>query len=122
MEALLSKCVNWDEVGSRVTCDPPVVDTDRDFLCLVENVNAFIKAAEKEGFELAGSKIDEATETCDGRSDFCSLSDGEINLIATDSKEFYDKFMVATRLATRLNLLNKDDRIALFQAVLYANG
>lgn len=106
MEALLSKCVNWDEVGSRVTCDPPVVDTDRDFLCLVENANAFIKAA----------------ETRDGRSDFCSLSDGEINLIATESKEFYDKFMVATRLATRLNLLNKDDRIALFQAVLYANG
>lgn len=36
--------------------------------------------------------------------------------------DIYDRFIAATAVAKRLNLLDKADRIALFQAVLYANG
>lgn len=46
---------------------------------------------------------------------------GDVNLIVTQDNKFYDRFMAATSVAKRLNLLDKADRIALFQAVLYGN-
>lgn len=44
---------------------------------------------------------------------------GNINVIVTPEMEFFDRFMAATELARRFNLMEKVDRIALFQAVLY---
>lgn len=122
LNTLLCLCREWHEVGSRVTCDPPVCDTDRDILCLVDSTSEFTDQAELDGFRLMGSKVDEDTEDESGRSPFVSMKCGEVNLIATSDREFFGRFMAATRVATRLNLLNKGDRIALFQAVLYGNG
>ena len=50
---------------------------------------------------------------------FRSFRKGDMNIITTESMEFFDRFMTATALAKRFNLLEKADRIALFQAVLY---
>jgi hypothetical protein len=41
------------------------------------------------------------------------------NLIVTDDLEWHRRFVAATSIAKRLNLMAKADRIALFQAVLY---
>jgi len=46
---------------------------------------------------------------------------GEINLIITTSKDFFDKFVKATEMAKEQNLLLKDERITLFQKILYNN-
>ncbi len=51
--------------------------------------------------------------------EFLSLKRDEINLIITKSQKFVDKFLLATSLTKRLNLMDKDDRIAVFRAVLY---
>jgi hypothetical protein len=56
------------------------------------------------------------------RNVFVSLRSGDVNLIVTSDARFAARFLVATRLATQLNLLNKNDRVALFQAVLYGKG
>lgn len=55
------------------------------------------------------------------RNVFTSYRLGELNVIATDKPKFYDDFLLATRLAKRFNLLDKKDRVALFQAILYKN-
>jgi hypothetical protein len=119
---LLSLCREWHEVGSRVTCDPLVMDTDRDVLCLVSDWRSFLGDAVRDGFEVAGSVPLDELEQRKEQTLFTSLKRGEDNLIVTDDEGFAKRFMVATRLAKRFNLRLKEDRIALFQGVLYANG
>jgi hypothetical protein len=101
-------------VGSRVTCNPPPTDTDEDWLVLV--------------FDRADDKLAEAGFTQDGSPEFYTGNDnggfrswrrGDLNIVTTESAEFFDRFTTATDLAKRFNLLRKADRIALFQAVLY---
>ena len=113
---LFELCKRIEPVGSRVTCDPPVIDSDDDRLCLVEHLVDFCVAAEAEGFELGGSTWE------DDRSDFKSMTLGDLNIIATSSIAFFDRFMLATRVAKRMNVLDKECRIVLFQAVLYGSG
>lgn len=101
-------------VGSRVTCNPAPMDTDEDWLVLVldDPEQALIAA----GFTQDGSP---EFYTGNDAGGFRSWRLGEINVVTTQDNEFYDRFMTATYLAKRFNLLNKGDRIALFQAVLY---
>jgi hypothetical protein len=120
LDLLLRLCLEWHEVGSRVTCDPPVMDTDRDVLCLVKDRKEFLDAATREGFVMAGSVPADELEL--HQSLFTSLKRGEDNLIVTDTAWFASRFMAATRLAKRFNLQAKAERVALFQAVLYGNG
>jgi len=120
LNMLLRLCLEWHEVGSRVTCDPPVMDTDRDVLCLVEDRKEFLVTATREGFVMAGSVPANQLEL--HQSPFTSMKRGEDNLIVTDAPWFASRFMVATRLAKRFNLQAKAERVALFQAVLYGNG
>ena len=118
---LLSLTYKAYEVGSRVTCNPPVLDSDSDWLVLVTDWQACVDAAVSEGFEVSGSvSADQMTKPNEVQK-FWSLRRGILNLIVTDCPEFAKKFLAATSVAKRLNLKNKADRIALFQAVLYGN-
>src|SRR5688500_13542245 len=100
--------------GSRVTCDPAPTDTDYDYLVVSPwRRNRPEKLLEKHGYTLDSRAY--ATQ----RSDFKSWRNGDVNLIVTTSEVFAAKHRVATALCRRLNLLNKPDRIAVFQAVLY---
>lgn len=111
-----------DQVGSSVTCDPPVLNTDLDYLVLAVDWQPFLSQALHEGWELSGywatHDIASALET----GDFVSLRKGALNIILTASVTFRKKFLLATKLAKQFNLLKKSDRITLFQAVLYGNG
>jgi hypothetical protein len=97
-------------VGSRVTCNPAPTDTDDDWLIYSKNFSTFIGDCIERGF------VDEGDY---GDSQFRSLRSGVHNLIVTDRKEFFDKFMLATHVCKTLNLLNKQNRIVVFQAILY---
>lgn len=112
-------------VGSRVTCNPAPTDTDLDVLVKVPYIEsscpapfslnkyrAMYDVLMADRWTLGGSG--------DGDGEFESWTKGEVNLILTDSSEFYDKFLAATSVCTRLNLMNKEDRKALFRACLYA--
>lgn len=97
-------------VGSRVTCNPAPTDTDEDWLIFSEHIEMFIGDCIERGFVDEGNYAD---------SNFRSLRQGPNNLIVTDRKEFYDRFVLATHVCKTLNVLDKQDRIVVFQAILY---
>ena len=104
----------WTPTGSRVICDPAPVGTDADFLCMSPRDRS--EQLEALGFVSAGLP---SFYTGNDNGQFRSWRRGEVNLITTPDLEFYERFRTATALARRFNLLDKGDRIALFQAVLY---
>lgn len=110
-------------VGSRVTCSPAPTDTDRDFLVLVEGRDwgNLWGALERDKWKVDGS-LPVNAEPWDASVRFSSFKRDECNLICTDAPDFHRRFLAATAIAKRFNLLEKADRIALFQAVLYGNG
>lgn len=111
-------CKSITPVGSSVTCDPPVLDTDRDFLVMAKEgmVNELYAALVKSGW--VTTSIDEYASTSDEKP-FRSYRKGKANYIVTDCKEYHKKFMYATYLAKRFNLLHKADRVDLFNCILY---
>jgi hypothetical protein len=115
------RLIEFEPVGSRETCDPAPIGTDWDFLCFVKDFYGTIADLKEIGFDDEGSEIcdEDGEEHIDMR--FVSMKRGIVNLIVTDKRLFYDRFLAATSVAKRLNLLKKEDRIALFQAVLYGN-
>ena len=108
-------------VGSRVTCSPPPQGTDADYLVhyLPEQADALWRSVGKDGWEFGGSEIANDVNTTPVEDRFYSYRLGDINLIITSSQTFAHRFLAASSVAKRLNLMKKDDRIALFQAVLY---
>ena len=111
-EALQPLVLDHARTGSRVICNPPELDTDDDYVVLVRDANAFRLQAVELGWETSeGSEVPQ----------FESFRKVDVNLIVTTDEAFFKRFDAATHVAARLNLRNKDDRIALFQAVLYAN-
>lgn len=108
----------WEPCGSRITCNPPVLNTDADYLVLVNSLVKFVEVALLNGWEIGGSFEDE------GKPDvmhFVSLKRDSDNLIVSRSPEFYRRFHAATIIATELNILDKPKRVRVFQAVLYGN-
>lgn len=102
--------------GSRITCDPAPTDTDADFLVEFpkRDFEKVIDIIMENGFHPEGTE-----HYRDTIQNFQSWRLGTVNLLITDKPEWASKHRVATALCKRLNLLNKEDRIALFQAVLY---
>lgn len=100
--------------GSRVICNPPPLDTDEDWLVLVpRDISAEMQDA---GFSQDGSP---EFYTGNDNGGFRSWRRGDLNIVTTESEEFYQLFETATMLAKRFNLQDKNDRVALFQAILY---
>jgi len=119
----LPEVIRIEPVGSRVTCNPPPTDTDADYLVLVGSMVDFRTTIICDfGYELDGSQVADASVPLNAADRFSSYSQGDINLIVTSDATFFRKFMAASSVAKRLNLLDKSDRIALFQAVLYGNA
>jgi tmRNA-binding protein len=114
----------WHNTGSRYICDPAPTDTDNDIIVLIKSGYFFdlMMDADDAGYEIGGSEID-LVEFYQVNSDegFQSLKKDDINLIITESIDFYTRFVSATMLAKEQNLLNKQDRIKLFQRALYGN-
>jgi hypothetical protein len=123
--------------GSRVTCNPPPMDTDEDYLLLIgdkwpagANLDV-IPADEREmelemhlranGWEMGGSLPNDMKVEVPSHVKFSSWTKDELNLIITTSEEFFRRHLAATHIAKHLNLLHKRERIMLFQAVLYGN-
>lgn len=121
--------------GSRVTCDPAPLDTDEDYLLLVDaqydgmklvkdgpmRMNELEIYLRLNGWEMGGSLPTDITVNIPPDAQFASWTLDDLNLIITTSQAFFSRHMAATAVCKRLNLLDKADRIAVFQAVLYAN-
>lgn len=106
--------------GSRVTCNPAPTGTDADYLVLV-NCDADLSLLTNhlgcDGWLWEG---DEHYQTV-ASNGFMSWRKGEANLIITKSMTFAERHRAATHICRALNLMSKQDRIMVFQAVLYSN-
>lgn len=124
IDAIKSLCRRYEPVGSRVTCVPAPTDTDEDFLLLVDDggIEILQEVLLGANYVRGGSQIPDCQNIVPAESRFVSYTCGTVNLIITTSEVFFARFMAATAVARRLNLLSKADRIALFQAVLYGNA
>lgn len=106
--------------GSREICNPPPMDTDDDWLVLIapEDKDHFLDwyvhgvGGMIDLWEVGGS------EPLGGESEFKSLKKGEFNIIMTTDPSYFKYFEAATTVAKKLNLLDKQDRIMLFEAVM----
>lgn len=107
-------------VGSRVTCNPPPTDTDEDYLVLVGEDFTYETLFDA-GFEIGGSEI---VDPCEGYFDFFQSfkkEDSNVNYIITSEAKFFEDFVFASNIAKKLNLSEKQQRVNLFQIVLYDN-
>lgn len=106
--------IDWQMTGSRFICNPPPMDTDEDYI-VYGNLNLIEEVLYQSGFKLT------ADPKYEGGRWFLTFRLNEFNLIVTDSDVFFERFVAATLLAKRHNLLDKSDRIALFQKILYGD-
>jgi len=125
IDFLEGKCIQYELVGSRITCDPAPTGTDQDVLVLTtphlwrQELEPMLLGA---GYTLDGSDCGNQAEYMEEEElSFQSYKLDDLNLIITFHDGFYQRFMAATKVAKKLNLLDKDDRVMLFQAVLYGN-
>lgn len=103
-------------VGSRATCVPAPTDTDEDWIALIP------KSFFDETVQLLlneGCKVEGAPEAYTDMPNFLSLRCNEKNFILASDEEFFYKFLAASFIAKSQNLLVKQERIDLFQRVLY---
>lgn len=114
------KVLNYDFVGSTVTvADKNLTkSSDRDILILVDKINDLKYQLTADNWDLE-SYIDPSP--VDPNTSFVSFRKAKVNIIATESTEFFSKFLVATEIAKLLNLVDKTDRVKLFQYILYGN-
>lgn len=107
-------------VGSRVTCNPPPTDTDEDYLVFVKDKHQAIEGLKQLGFDysLDPEKVKEYEEmNKHAQWSFTSLWFGDVNYIITDSEFFFERFLTATYVCKELNLMNKKDRVMVFEAI-----
>jgi len=95
--------------GSRYICTPPPKDTDNDTVFLVNGYHDWKAALLDDGWDFCGDY------EFAGR--FAAFRKGQENYIVTEDEDFFNRYVFATEAARALNLLNKEDRITLFQAI-----
>lgn len=113
--------LGYIQTGSRVICNPPVMDTDEDWVLLGTSP----KGTDAELIKLGYDKTSPDSYKDDGSAPFASFNqfsafrrrDSDENLIVVYNSHVFTQWKVATQLAKRFNLTDKEDRIALFRAI-----
>lgn len=106
-------CIEYAHVGSRVTCNPPVLDTDDDVIVLVSPEQ--FQALETEIYEAHG---DRCGESYGDDSALLPMRLGEMNYLLTEDVDYYHDFLSLSAVVKDLNILDKETRKAIFKAVM----
>jgi hypothetical protein len=101
--------------GSKyIVNDPAYLYNDIDIMLYIssEKFNNTVNSLFEAGFEDCG----------DGRqyegTDLYILRKGEYNLLVTDTKSYFDKWVLATEVATISKLTRKEDRVRVFKLII----
>lgn len=97
--------------GSNYICNPPVTDTDIDQMFLVYDLYRAAEELNQLGWKECRAKTNKDYPT----DVMLAFRLGVNNALLTDNEEYFNNFYKATEEAKRRNLLNKADRIALFE-------
>jgi hypothetical protein len=101
--------------GSRYICDPPPMDTDEDYVVLVQSFTEYAQNLLDQGWTVTVD--DEAYDSLSDGEDaysFITARKGEMNLIIYAHQKGFDRFVAATEVSKRMNLLDKGDRVQVF--------
>jgi hypothetical protein len=109
-----ANCLEYAFVGSRVTCEPPVLDTDCDIIVLFERYPGL--AAMQSAIYQAGGE--QCGEDYGGEAELIPMRLGDHNYLLTLSPTYYRTFLHVTAVAKHLNLLDKADRKAVFACLM----
>ena len=110
----------WDgiyQTGSSVICNPPVTDTDIDYVIYTNKEDKLDTFLKSKGY--TNSCAEEEEEYDLDNEGFSCYRLNNINLIITTDREWYLKWVLATKVARKLNLKVKADRVMLFKSFLY---
>lgn len=140
IEQVKTLCSDCLLTGSQITVDPPPTSTDVDILFLAgaSSIKVVVELLLESGYQIGGYFTDEELnldedddvkefdlEFLDKKHrTFISLkhiTQGSIgiNFLLTASRNFFDDFRLATEVCRRLNIADRDDRIVIFQSLLY---
>lgn len=120
---LMSEVYECHPAGSNYVCDPPVTDTDIDYVVLFHTGTKAFKiqrhfdlgAIEAElirnGWECNHTYAQEHREAL-----FVTARKGKLNLICYTDPIGYGRFVGGTQVCKKLNLLNKEDRVEVLRA------
>lgn len=113
----------WGRTGSSYICNPPVTDTDEDYLvhALPGQMDALGQELEDDGWSVTYDDPEYIIKQ-NGEIPFITARKGKQNLIIFQDNEAFIAFDKATEVAKHLNLLKKEDRVMLFQAVCWGRG
>ena len=106
--------------GSKVTCDPAPTETDTDYLvlsCTKDQMKEIFHYLVEKGFFWEGDEH----YAEQGITNFFSMRWCDFNIILTGNPDFAHRHRTATAICKKLNLLKKEDRVMVFQGVLYGN-
>lgn len=99
----------FQATGSRFTCNPPVLDTDEDWICYISKDSKGVERhwmvqemLENEGFA--------TSEDQENYPDCLSYRKDNINIIVVFDEWLYRNWVKATEVCKYLNLLKKEDR------------
>ena len=113
-ESALPRDIEIYPCGSRYVCNPPVMNTDIDFLVYTDDLDIDTKLYSL-GFNYSQNREYPPMDSYFG--DFASFRKGDINLIVTSSVAYRDNFILGTHICKRFNLLVKRHRLAVFDAL-----
>ena len=105
--------ISVHETGSSYICDPPVLDTDWDYLLLVESMDHAHEDILNKGFIYTSIEYEEMPG-----EHFRTYRNDEYNLIVTTSTQWYVRFCAATEYCKTKNVLNKETRVMFFTIIL----
>mgnify|MGYP003393553556 CR=1 FL=1 len=101
------------KTGSSVICNPPVTTTDEDWMFLTKDMVEGTTYLIENDWVICGEEYSDKRGV-----NWLALRKDKLNYLLTDDEVYFEKFLEATEIATKLNLLNKSDRITLFNLVL----
>jgi hypothetical protein len=99
----------YHQTGSRYTCNPPVLDTDEDWICHLSDNEAGVN----EAWQVGEMLIEAGYATSPDQQqypDCMSYRKGAINIIVVYDCWMYKNWVKATEVCKFLNLLKKEDR------------
>uniref|UniRef100_A0AAU7J8U8 Resolvase/invertase-type recombinase catalytic domain-containing protein n=1 Tax=Xanthomonas phage MK21 TaxID=3148942 RepID=A0AAU7J8U8_9CAUD len=103
--------ITYSRTGSSYTVEPPVTDTDIDYLVLVQDFCHAIKTLSKAGWTMCSGDYDEDEGF---RTAWDALRKGVFNVMVTDDLGWYQRAVDATYICKRRNIKDKKDRIIVF--------
>ena len=124
LPAFQDSCRMFFLTGSREICSPIPLESDIDYIALVDDRTASEKMLQAMGFKDCWEDYGDSVEPDPrwgarrraGPKEW--LKTDSTNIIVTEDPIYFSKFMQATYEAKRRNLLNKNARIKLFKKIV----